>query len=105
MEAIMDSVLKLVGTLAGMALCYAATKLAVYFKERLTQKGEERLSSFIRSLVAGAEQLYKEIDEDGTIRFEYVTEILVEHGYEITEAIRALIEAEVYKINQGGVSQ
>ena len=54
---------------------------------------------FIGELVAAAEQMYRDDDWDGSVRLDYVQGMLIQAGYEMTEAVRALIEAKVFEIN------
>lgn len=96
MEAIMDILIKLIGSLAGVAVVYVARAVGVY----LTQAREDkRLDQLVSSAVQAAEQLFKEVDDDGQIRLEYVQGLLIDAGYDLTEAVMALIESKVYALN------
>lgn len=94
MEEILNVIIKLLGSLAGLGLVWLLGVAGEYLK----QKGyNDELDRFITSLVSAAEQMYK--NEDGSFRLKYVQAMLVEAGYDITEAVRALIESKVYDIN------
>lgn len=96
MEGIIDILIKLAGSLAGLAIAYAAKVACAYLDEL---KEDARLDKFITSAVAAAEQQYKAVDDDGSIRLSYVEGLLVDAGYEITEAIQAMIEGKVFDLN------
>lgn len=100
MDELMDIILKLLAILFGVGLIYVG-KLAVnWIKSKLDTQQAEKLDKIIADLVAAAEQIYKGInDEDGTGRYAYVENMLVEAGYEVTEKVRALIESNVFEIN------
>ena len=95
-EQIIDIVIKLVAILL-MAYVLPA------FKEWLTTKiGEEKaakLAEYIEKFVQAAEQMYKETDETGELRKQYVVDQLKKLGYIITDEINARIESEVFEIN------
>lgn len=99
MEQIIDIIIKVVATLLAIGAGMLGKYLINLLKANLDEKNRKKLDLFITELVAAAEQLYKEWDEDGTIRYEYVSDMLIEAGYEITESIKVLIEAKVFEIN------
>ena len=43
--------------------------------------------------------MLKKDDDDGSKRLEYVQGMLIEAGYELTDALRAKIEAKVFQLN------
>lgn len=99
MEQIIDIIIKVVATLLAIGAGMLGKYLINLLKANLDEKNRKKLELFITELVAAAEQLYKEWDKDGTIRYEYVSDMLIEAGYEITESIKVLIEAKVFEIN------
>ena len=96
MEEILDILIKLIGSLAGVAVVYAAKTACSYLKNA---REDAKLDKFITSAVAAAEQTMKAYDDDGSARMDYVQNLLVEAGYSVTEAVIALIESKVYEIN------
>lgn len=97
MEEILNIVIKMLGSLAGLGLVWLLGVAADYLK----QKGyNDELDRFITSLVTAAEQMYW--NEDGDFRLKYVQTMLIEAGYELTDVIRAKIESKVYEINING---
>lgn len=99
MEQIIDIIIKIVATLLLAGAGWLGKYVITYLRNNLDEKNIAFLDTFIAELVAAAEQLYAEADETGRIRREYVQKMLVEAGYEITEAVQAMIEAKVYDIN------
>ena len=99
MDEIMTVVIKVLAALLALVVGWLGRYLIGLVKTKLNIEQTARLDMFIAELVAAAEQLYKQKDPDGSIRLEYVQAMLVEAGYEITDAIRALIEAKVFSIN------
>lgn len=97
MNEILDIVIRVAGTLAGLMVIYLLKMGATYLESRLDEREETVLDSFVSSLVAAAEQMYK--TESGEARLSYVQTQLIEAGYELTDALRALIESKVYEIN------
>lgn len=109
MEAIMDIIIKVAATLLAMGLGYLGKFALQWLKGKLNEQQNEKLDLFVAELCYAAEQMFKGVDPDGTIRRSYVENMLVQAGYEITDAIRALIESKVFEINltnsitEGGV--
>lgn len=99
MEEILDIIIKLVASLLAVGAAWLGKWLVSWLKGQLDEKQSEKLELFIEQLVAAAEQQYKDGDMDGQTRLNYVQGMLVQAGYEITEAVRAMIEAKVFEIN------
>lgn len=99
MENIMDIIIRVVATLLALGLGYLGKFLVSWLKGKLSEQNAEKLDLFISELCAAAEQMYKADDPDGTIRLRYVESMLVQAGYDITDAVRALIESKVFEIN------
>lgn len=99
MEEILDIIIKVVAALLALGAGWVGKWLVNWLKGQLDEKSAEKLDLFVTELVAAAEQQYKDGDTDGQARLNYVQGMLVQAGYEITEAVRALIEAKVFEIN------
>lgn len=99
MENIIDIIIKIVATLVALGIGWLGRYIISWVKSNLAEKDAARLDQFVYELVTAAEQLYKPYDPDGKIRLEYVEEMLIEAGYDITDAVRALIESKVFSIN------
>ena len=99
METIMDIIIKIVATLLAFGIGWLGQYLISWLKSTLDEKDAAKLDLFIAELVAAAEQMYKQHDPDGSIRLEYVENMLIEAGYDITESVSALIESKVFNIN------
>lgn len=97
MNEIFELMIKFAGTLVGVALFLLMQNISVYVKSRLDANEEALLNDFVTSLVAAAEQMFK--NEPGEARLSYVQTQLIEAGYELTDSLRALIESKVYEIN------
>lgn len=99
MDEIINLVIKIVATLLAIGAAWLGRYLVSLLKTNLDEKQTVILDQFIAELVAAAEQMYKAIDDDGSVRLDYVQTMLVEAGYDITEAVRAMIESKVFEIN------
>lgn len=99
MEQIIDIIIKIVATLLALGVGYVGKYLIAWLKTVLSEKDAEKLDLFVAELVSAAEQMYKQEDPDGSKRLLYVQTMLVEAGYDITEAVTALIESKVFSIN------
>lgn len=110
MEAIMDIIIKVAATLLAMGLGYLGKWALQWLKGKVDEQGAEKLDLFVSELCYAAEQMFKEADPDGTIRRRYVENMLSQAGYELTDAVRAMIESKVFEINltnsitEGGVA-
>ena len=99
MEEIIDIIIKLAATLLAFGAAWVGRYLVSWLKSNLDEKETIMLDQFITELVAAAEQMYKKEDPDGSIRFAYVKTMLLEAGYDITDAVKAMIESKVFEIN------
>lgn len=99
MEEIIDIIIKVLAALLALGAGWLGKYLVSWLKTKLSVTQAEKLDLFIAELVAAAEQLYKEDDPSGFIRLDYVKKMLTEAGYEVTDAVRALIEAKVFEVN------
>lgn len=99
MEEIMNIIIKIVAMLLALGAGYLGKYVVNWLKTNLDDRGDAKLDLFVAELVAAAEQMYKKDDPDGTARLEYVQTMLIGAGYDITDAIQALIESKVFEIN------
>ena len=99
MEDIINIIIKVAATLLAFGAAWLGRYLVSFLKTNLDEKQTVILDQFIADLVAAAEQMYKKDDPDGSIRLGYVKTMLVEAGYDITEAVQAMIESKVFSIN------
>lgn len=100
MEELIDILIRCTAYLLILALIWLVRTAIAYLKARLKEKDAAILDKFIDELTAAAEQMFrKEDDEGGSARLGYVEGMLIEAGYDLTDAIRAKIESSVYKIN------
>lgn len=99
MNEFVDIFVKLVGSLCGVCFVTLAGVAVNYLRSKLGESEQAFLDNFIDSLVHAAEQTLKEGDFDGSARLAYVQEMLIKAGYELTDAIRAMIESKVYTLN------
>jgi hypothetical protein len=99
MSEIIDIIIKLAATLLAFGAAWVGRYLISWLKSNLDEKETIMLDQFIAELVAAAEQMYKKDDPDGSIRLGYVKTMLLEAGYDITDAVKAMIESKVFEIN------
>ena len=107
MEEIMDILIRAAGTLAAGAIVWVSRKVYAYCAQKLEAAKLEKLEKFVDTLVTGADQMFKAEDPDGSVRLAYVQGELISAGYDLTEAVRAMIESKVFMVNlaQKGVEQ
>ena len=99
MDEIMNILIKIVAMLLALGAGYLGKYVVNWLKTNLDDRGDEKLDTFIAELVAAAEQMYKKDDPDGTERLFYVQSMLIGAGYDITDAVKAMIESKVFEIN------
>lgn len=95
----MDLFVKVVLGLLGLAGIWALTKLSAHLKIKAEAAQATELDKLIYQFVACAEQILKGVDENGTLRKQYVVNLLEELGIKVSEEINARIEAAVYQLN------
>ena len=100
-EQILDIIIRLAALLFIYFGCIVCDKLKHLIAQKLTAEEMAALNSFIGHLTKAAEQLFKAEDDDGSMRLEYVQGMLIEAGYDLTDEVRAMIEAHVFEINKG----
>lgn len=89
-EYIIDAILAI--------LLIVLTRYAVpALQQYINSKNRAQLVATITELVAAAEQLFP-AEKTGEQKLQYVQNLLVEKGVELTTEIRAIIESAVYKL-------
>ena len=99
MEQTIGLIIKLFATAVCITAAYLIQKLAVYIKSKLSEQNGKLLDMLITELCKAAEQMYRSGDDSGKKRLEYVKEMIMESGYEITALVEAKIESAVFDIN------
>ena len=99
MEEILDIIIKVVAALLAFGAAWLGKYVVSWLKSKLSEKNAAKLDLFVAELVAAAEQLYKKDDPDGKMRLNYVESMLIQAGYDITNAVRAMIESKVFEVN------
>lgn len=102
MDELINVCIKIVVTLVLMGAIYLGKWLIAWLKSKLDIQEAARLDKFVTELVSAAEQMFKHDDPSGENRLGYVQGMLMEAGYDLTDAVRALIEAKVFEINNIG---
>lgn len=102
MEFIMAKIIEVAALLVLLALVILAIKARSYLHSLLKSDEAEQLDQFVEELVGAADQLFKKDDPDGSIRLDYVYQMLIEAGHELTDALRAKIENKVLMLGHGG---
>ena len=96
----MDNILDILLRVAAMLLFWGLYMLCNRGMNYIRSTAEsEELDRFITYLVEAADQMLKMEDPTGGKRLEYVQQQLIEAGYDLTDALRAVIESKVYKLN------
>jgi len=102
MTEITDIFIKITAILLAATVTCLVKEAARYVKTKRETEEKTALDRFIYELVQAAEQMLKDEDPSGSVRLGYVQQMLIEAGYELTDAICATIEAYVYEINAEG---
>lgn len=95
-QQIIDIIIKLV---AIILVAYVLPELKNWLSNKIGEEKATKLAEYIEKFVKAAEQMYKEVDETGEKRKQYVIDQLKDLGYVITDEINARIESEVFDIN------
>jgi LL-H family phage holin len=97
MDDVMMQIIKLLITIAGLAITYY---LVPFLKKKVGEKKFDEIYNLVAIAVNAAEQIFNQPNM-GEKKKEYVIKFLEEKGIDITdEQIDALIEAVVYEINR-----
>lgn len=95
-QQIIDILIKLVTIIF---IAYVIPEVKKWLRNSIGEEKAAKLAEYIEKFVKAAEQMYKEVDETGEKRKQYVIEQLRDLGYTITDEINARIESEVFDIN------
>ena len=104
-EQILEIIIRIAALLVlylGIIVC---NKLKQLINQKLTAGEKEALDVFVGELTKAAEQMFKSEDDDGSQRLSYVQSMLIQAGYDLTDEVRAMIEAHVFEINKGNKIQ
>ena len=96
MEDTINIIVKILAALLTLGGMWLLRRLQSWLGERLGTERAGKLDKLLGEFVAAADQQYKDVDATGKLRLAYVTGLLEQLGYEITEVVRAKIEAEVF---------
>ena len=102
MTEITEILIRITAAILAAVATFLVKEAVRYIQIKREQEEKSVLDRFICELVYAAEQLLKDEDPSGSARLGYVQQMLIEAGYELTDTIRATIEAYVYEINKGG---
>lgn len=98
-EEILNIIIKLGASLLGLFVGFVLQEAKKYLQAKLSNEEQAKLQSLVKTLVAAAEQMYHDVDPDGGKRLGYVQTMLIDAGVELTDAVRAIIEAQVQSLN------
>lgn len=101
MEQIIDILIKILAAVIVGLIAYLEPKFKAWLTSKIGETKANELMRLVAVFVASAEQIYK--GETGEFRKAYVIEQLQALGYIVNDEVNALIEAEVYKLNQNKV--
>ena len=91
------------GALAGV-LAYAAHALVpalrIWLEERIGSEGVAAVERIVAVLVKSADQLFKDVDPDGTVRNRYVKQELEQLEIAVSGHVNAMIEAAVLDLKR-----
>ena len=99
-SVVLNALGKLIGVAIATAVIYLVPKVKAWIEDRLGKSESEKLFEFIRIIVEAAEQLYHDVDTDGTIRKSFVKDHLTKRGIVYTDEINAFVEGLVYELNR-----
>lgn len=102
MEEITKTLLELLAIVLALLGIGLGNMLLRYIKSKMSAEDAAMLDQFIDELTSAADQMFKKDDPDGTMRYQYVTNALIDAGYELTEAIVAKIESSVFYLPHKG---
>lgn len=92
--------IEIISILFALAFALLVEKVRQLVNVKIGEVDDEETRETIRALVFAAEQQYKAMEKSGADKKDYVMHELVKLGYDITEYINALIEAEVYRLKE-----
>lgn len=97
LEVLLTYGIRIIGAVIAIFL---TSKVAPWLNEKISKEQAEKLILITRQLVNSAEQTLKIEDPTGERRKAYVEAQLVAMGYELTEAVNAIIESQVLTLHQ-----
>ena len=86
-------------SLLGMVGLWLLGYVRNWLKARTEAEQATQLDQLIYDIVAAAEQTLKASDPDGSIRKQYVVDLLTQLGFKVDKELHARIEAAVYAVN------
>lgn len=111
MDEIMALVVKLVATLLALGLTFLSTylwnalkksdlfkQISEWVKAKVGEQSQKAIDEMIDQFTAAADQMVKSGSMKREDRLAYVTQCLNDIGVEVTNIIRAKIEASVYRL-------
>lgn len=88
-----------ISALMALLAAVITSVLVPYLRNKTTQQQRDKLLEWVRIAVSAAEQIFSQA-KSGTEKKQYVQELLVSKGYDVSEPeIDAMIEAAVSRIN------
>lgn len=100
MDIYIDYAVKFLAMFVMALISLMIKRFQSYLVKKAAETADKELAGLITDFVAAAEQQYKASDPDGTKRLTYVEELIKTAGYQISDIIKAKIEAAVFSINQ-----
>lgn len=100
---ILDVVIRLFAALFVGIVAYLAPKISSFLKINGESIASEEVMKIVLCFVQAADQLMKDDDPTGEKRKKYVIDQLEALGYEITDAVIAMIEGSVWQVNNSSV--
>ena len=99
----MDIIYEIIGKFLALVcvalLAYLTPKIKEWLEARTGKDHYEQLMQLIRAFARAAEQMFHDLDEDGSCRKNFVKDQLADLGVEITESVLNMIEGAVWEIN------
>ena len=86
--------------LAAIISIILTCKVKPWLEQKLGKEKLDQMIIIVKELVASAEQMLKSDDPTGEKRKAYVTQQLIAMGYKMTEQLNAIIESQVWTLNQ-----
>lgn len=101
MDELMTTVIQLLAALLAILGGWFIHWLKAYFATKHGAARSALADSLVSQFCDAAEQLYKSADPTGEKRYQYVQGLLEQAGYQMSDVLRAKIEASVRQINRG----
>lgn len=91
---------KVVGLIITILVAILTPKIEAWLAAQIGKEKAMKLIETIRYVVEAAEQIFRDVDGDGSIRKNFVREQLTLSGIEYNEQIDAIVEGLVYELNR-----